>query len=177
MQNASIRRRPGFTLLEVLLVIALIGSVASLFLFSLDSIARTTPGDALEGSFWSTVRDAREAAVRTRRPQLVQFDPVHMEYVIQGGEAEKRVPVSRDGLADNAKLEAVFTQELPSNSFTLVRGRLVTEREIPAMQIFPDGTCQPVTVEFRFPAGTRRLTIDPWTCAELLETSAEAGRR
>lgn len=177
MQSASVRRRPGFTLLEVLLVIALIGSVTSLFLLSLDSIARTTPGDALEGAFWSAVRDARESAVRTRRTQSVSFDADRMEFLVKGADTERRSAVSREVLPDNARIEAVFTQELPKNSFTLVRGRLVTEREIPSMQFFPDGTCQPVTVEFRFPGGTRRLTIDPWTCAELLDSEEEAARR
>jgi len=176
MHHASVRRRSGFTLLEVLLVLALIGSVTSLFLISLDSIGRTTPGDALEGAFWSALRDARESAVRTRRTQAISFDAEELEFFVEGGGLETISAVSRDGLADGAKIGAIFKQVLPTNSFTLVRGRLVTEREIPSMLVFPDGTCQPVTVEFQFPGGPRRLTIDPWTCAELLDSDEEAGR-
>lgn len=175
--STSVRRRSGFTLLEILLVIALIGSMASLFLLSLDSIARTTPGDALEGAFWGAVREARESAVRTRRTQAVSFEKDSLEFVIEGSGVTSRSAVSRDGLPEREKLEVVFLQELPTNSFTLVRGRLVREREIEAMHFMADGTCQPVTVEFRFPGGTRRLTLDPWTCAELLDSDEEAGRR
>jgi general secretion pathway protein H len=172
---SSVFRR-GFTLLEILLVLALIGSMAGLFVMSLESMVRSSPGDSLEGAFWSALRQAREAAVHTRRTQAISFDAERLEFIIEGGVTLKTAAVNTDGLGDTSKIEAVFTQVLPSNSFTLVRGRLVTEREIPTMLVFADGTCQPVTIEFRFPGGTKRLTIDPWTCAELLDPDAE-GRR
>lgn len=173
MRSASVRLRRGFTLLEVLLVLALIGSAASVFVISIDSIARTTPADSLEGAFWAALRDARESAMRTRRVQEITFNPDELEFVIEGGGEAKAEPVSIDNPADGDEFEAVFKQVLPTNTFTLVRGRLVTEREITSMLVFPDGTCQPVTLEFRFPGGSRRLTIDPWTCAELLDADEE----
>lgn len=169
-------RRPGFTLIEVLLVLALIGSVTGLFLMSLDSIARTTPGDSLEGAFWAAMRDAREAAVRTRRTQAITFDPDGLQFVVTGGDTQSVSAVNRDGITDAADVGVFFMQVLPTNSFTLLRGRLVTEREIPAMFVFSDGTCQPVTVELRFPGGPRRLPIDPWTCAEMLDSGEETRR-
>lgn len=165
--------RRGFTLLEILLVLALIGSMTGLFIISLESIARTTAGDALEGAFWSAMREAREAAVRTRRTQAISYDAEQMKFVVEGGGTTRTSAVNLDSPVDGAKIEAVFTQELPSNSFTLVRGRLVTEREAPSMLVYPDGTCQPMTIEFRYPGGSRRLTLDPWTCAELLEPDGE----
>jgi prepilin-type N-terminal cleavage/methylation domain-containing protein len=174
MRSASVRHRRGFTLLEILLVLALIGSVSSLVVISIGSIARTTPADALEGAFWGALREAREAAMRTRRAQEITFNPEELEFVIDGGGSVSTEAVSIESASESDKFEAVFMQVLPSNTFTLLRGRLVTEREITSMLVFPDGTCQPVTVEFRFPGGTRRLPIDPWTCAELLDADEEA---
>jgi prepilin-type N-terminal cleavage/methylation domain-containing protein len=168
-------RRSAFTLLEILLVLALIGSVSSLVIISIGSIARTTPADALEGAFWGAMRDARETAMRTRRAQEITFDAEELRFVVEGGGFSSTESVGVERTSDSEKFEAVFLQVLPTNTFTLLRGRLVTEREIGSMLVFPDGTCQPVTVEFRFPGGTRRLPIDPWTCAELLD--AEEGER
>jgi len=176
IHSASARSRAGFTLLEVLLVLALIGSMASLAVIGIDSIARTTPADSLEGAFWAALRDAREAAMRTRRVQEITFNADELQFVIDGGGAVRTESVNLDSPPDSDKFEAVFKQVLPTNTFTLVRGRLVTEREITSMLVFPDGTCQPVTVEFRFPGGTRRLPIDPWTCAELIDADEEDGR-
>jgi type II secretion system protein H len=169
MRSVSVRLRRGFTLLEILLVLALIGSVSSLMVISIGSIARTTPADSLEGAFWGALREAREAAMRTRRAQEITFDAKKLQFIVEGGGFAGTEAVSIERASDSEKFEAVFMQVLPTNSFTLVRGRLVTEREITSMLVFPDGTCQPVTVEFRFPGGTRRLPIDPWTCAELLD--------
>lgn len=176
MRSASDRLRRGFTLLEILLVLALIGSVSSLVIISIGSIARTTPADALEGAFWGAMREAREAAMRTRHTQEISFDPKELHFLVTGGGFSSIESVSLEHASDADKLEAVFMQVLPTNSFTLLRGRLVTEREIASMLVFPDGTCQPVTVEFRFPGGTRRLPIDPWTCAELLDGDEEDRR-
>lgn len=177
MQSVSVRLRRGFTLLEVLLVLALIGSAASVFIISIDSIARTTPADSLEGGFWAAIRDAREAAMRTRRVQEITFNADDLEFLVEGAGVVKTETVSIENASDSDKFEAVFKQVLPTNTFTLVRGRLVTEREITSMLVFPDGTCQPVTVEFRFPGGSRRLAIDPWTCAELLDADEEEANR
>ena len=176
MRSVSACIRRGFTLLEILLVLALIGSVSSLVVISIGSIARTTPADALEGAFWGALREAREAAMRTRRVQEITFNADDLQFVVVGGGEVRTEAVSIDNASDSDKFEAVFTQVLPTNSFTLVRGRLVTEREITSMLVFPDGTCQPVTVEFRFPGGSRRLALDPWTCAELLDADEEEGR-
>jgi prepilin-type N-terminal cleavage/methylation domain-containing protein len=176
MRSAAVRLRHAFTLLEVLLVLALIGSAASVFVISIDSIARTTPADSLESAFWSSLREAREAAMRTRRVQEITFNAEDMQFVVEGGGVVSTESVDLEGVTDSDTFEAVFTQVLPTNTFTLLRGRLVTEREIKSMLVFPDGTCQPVTVEFRFPGGTRRLPIDPWTCAELIDADEEDRR-
>jgi prepilin-type N-terminal cleavage/methylation domain-containing protein len=176
MRLASVRNRRGFTLLELLLVFALIATMASVFVISLETMARTTPGDAIEGAFWSAMRQAREQAVQTRAPQTISYNVKDSKFAVDGPEGTKTVSLELDAPVDPAKLEAVFTQALPSNSFTLVRGRLVTEREIPSMLVFPDGTCQPVTVEFRFPGGTHRISLDPWTCAQMVDSDSEDKR-
>ena len=51
VQTGGVRARKGFTLLEVLLVIALIAVTGSLFLVSFESIGRTSPLEEFEESF------------------------------------------------------------------------------------------------------------------------------
>ena len=38
----------------------------------------------------------------------------------------------------------------------------------PQVIFYPDGTCTPFRVQFRMPDRASVLTIDPWTCAEVL---------
>lgn len=84
-QSRSRSRLAGFTLLELLIVITLIGLLMSVVL---PSIGRVLPGVQLHRSateLAAVLRSARSKAVRSARIVTVEFDPELGEYGIGGG--------------------------------------------------------------------------------------------
>lgn len=165
------RRRRGFTLFEVLLVIALIAVAGTMFLVSVESLGRSSPADAFEGAFWRALAQGRERALATRRTVELRWDEEAKAFVLSGLAGDTQVPVG--GEAAGKDCAATFSEEVAANDFILVRGALVTRRPARAVRLFPDGTCQPFAIEFELGTYKRRVVIDPWTGAEMLGADAE----
>ncbi|MFT3829539.1 MAG: prepilin-type N-terminal cleavage/methylation domain-containing protein [Opitutaceae bacterium] len=167
---AGARRRRGFTLFEVLLVIALIAVAGTMFLVSVESLGRSSPADEFEGAFWRALAQGRERALATRRTVELRWNEEARVFVLSGLAGATTV-----GIESKEKPElfgATFTEEVAANDFVLVRGELVTRRATPMVRLFPDGTCQPFQVELAFGENNRRrITIDPWTGAEMLDAA------
>lgn len=164
--------RRAFTLLEVMLVVALIAVAGTMFLVSLESIGKSSPADEFEGAFWRAMALAREQALTSRRPVELAFDPKEKSFRLAGASGDKTVPLPAEVAAKEDDCAATFSVELPSNDFILVRGDLVTRRPVDAVKIFPDGSCQAFAVEFQLRTFKHRVVIDPWTGAEMLSGDA-----
>ncbi|MBK8475610.1 MAG: type II secretion system protein [Opitutaceae bacterium] len=100
--GASVRRLSrvrGFTLLEVMLVVALIAVAGTMFLVSVESLGKSSPADEFEGAFWRAMAQAREQALTSRRPVELAFDPEAMgfllanDFILVRGELVTRRPV------------------------------------------------------------------------------------
>ncbi len=161
----------GFTLLEVLLAIALIAVAGSLFLVSLETLGRSSPADEFEGAFWRAMAQGRERALASRRTVELRWDEEARVFVVGSGESAAVIRIESKETTE--RFAARFTEEVAANDFILVRGELVTRRATPAVRFFPDGTCQSFGVELAFGENSRRrLIIDPWTGAETLSGDA-----
>ncbi|HLP01262.1 MAG TPA: prepilin-type N-terminal cleavage/methylation domain-containing protein [Opitutaceae bacterium] len=172
---AAARRRRGFTLFEVLLVIALVAVAGTMFLVSVESLGRSSPADEFEGAFWRALAQGRERALATRRTVELRWDADTKAFVLSGLAGETTVPVG--GETAGKDCAATFSEEVAANDFILVRGALVTRRPARTVRLFPDGTCQPFAVEFELGTYKRRVVIDPWTGAEMLGADEEKGGR
>ncbi len=170
------RRDRGFTLLEMLLAIALLAVAASVFLVSVESLGRSSPADEFEGAFWRATAQARELAMASRRTVELRWDEEARSFVLEGGGREARVGVATEEAPES--FGATFSEEVAANDFILVRGELVTRRAVAAVRFFPDGTCQAFAVELAFgEKSRRRVIVDPWTGAEMLSTDEKKGGR
>ncbi len=170
-------RRPsqvrGFTLLEVMLVVALIAVAGTMFLVSVESLGKSSPADEFEGAFWRAMAQAREQALTSRRPVELAFDPEAMSFLLAGTGGDRSVPLPAEVAGRKDDCAVAFSVELPSNDFILVRGELVTRRPVEAVRIFPDGSCQAFAIEFQLGTYKHRVQIDPWTGSEMLSAEAE----
>ena len=161
-------RRWGFSLVEILLVVALIGVMASVFVINFDTLIRQNEADSLEQAFWQASSEARNLALFERRPQDLRYDPENKAYTVGAGAKVKRYEVDTSSWKKDLETEVLFKQRLSDDSYRLVAGQLVTQREIPLVRFYPDGTCMPFVLEIKAGDDLRSIEIDPWSGAELL---------
>lgn len=169
--------RSGFSMVEILLVIALIGVLASIFVLNFDVLLRQNETGSLEQAFWKASSEARNLALFERRPQDLRYDPETTAYLIGGGEEAVRFPVNTSDWTEGVETEVLFNQSLTDDSFKLVGGKLITERQVPFVRFFPDGTCMPFVLSIRVDEDVRTIEIDPWSGAELLPPEEDTTRR
>ena len=166
-------RRAGFTLLEILLVLALLGLLAGLFISAAGGLT-TGKSQTAEDVFWQAVGEARKQALLAGREVRLTFasgkkdDPAALVLTLDG--AEQRMPFEG---TDEVQVDFLSLQK--SRSAILVGGELVETQTMPSVTFYGDGTCTPFRAQIRTGGGnTRSLAIDPWTCAQVLP-KAEGG--
>ncbi|HEU5080222.1 MAG TPA: type II secretion system protein [Opitutaceae bacterium] len=157
--------RDGFTLLEVLLTLAIIGLVASVLVVGsvkLTEARSATPEDV----FWKALAEARKRALLSGQEERLRFIKEKKEaaFSAQGPNSDERFPIE-----DAAELTVDFLSTQKSSSAILLRGQLVETQTIPYVTFYGDGTCTPFRVQFRSGGTPRVIAIDPWTCARILE--------
>jgi prepilin-type N-terminal cleavage/methylation domain-containing protein len=173
LQPRSAAAVGGFSMVEILLVIALIGILASIFVINFDTLLRQNETDSLEQAFWTASSEARNRAMFERRAQDLRYDPESQAYLIGAGENVKRYAVETSSWSDETQVEVLFKQRLSDDSYRLIGGKLITLREAPIIRFFPDGTCMPFILEIRVDENLRSIEVDPWSGAELLASEDE----
>jgi len=155
--NAAHPRQPGFTLVEVLLVLAIMALFATLFIPGVNSILREIDARGPEQIVSETILAARGAALETSRTVVLRFDAEARRFMTEAAS------VPTDVLPTGLKLDLLPPE---TGSTVLLGGQLVETGELHRIRFFPDGTCDPFRV--RMQEGKeppRLLQIDPWTCA------------
>lgn len=155
--------RPGFTLLELLLAIALIALIGTALIAGSVSLLRDKPTSPDE-VFWKVVSEARKAALTEEVEVRVSFDDEHKAFVIDDGTDPKSVPIPNP--APDLAVDFV-----PANStqVALIGGTLTALDKMPSVSFYPDGTCIPFSVQIRSRGGAHLTEVDPWTCAQMLK--------
>lgn len=146
-------RARGFTLLEMLMVLAIGGLIATVLFIGSESLLRAAQRDDLENSALTALAAARRAAVTANQTLLLHTaaDGRRLEWGPAGAELKGEGTARLLGL---------------TSSSVLIGGRLV-ENALPAVRFHPDGTCDPFRLELLTADRSRILTIDPWTCTVL----------
>ena len=154
----------GFTLLEVLLAIALIALLATVFIAGSSALLAAKPLSPDE-QFWKMCSDARKAALLAGRDVNLGYDAKSAAYTIDDGIAPKSVPGT--GGAD-MMVDFLPLQPDAASGATLVGGTLVETGAIRAVTFYADGTCTPFRAQIRLNGAAHILSVDPWTCAPVL---------
>jgi general secretion pathway protein H len=157
--------RAAFTLLEILLTLALIGLLTSVLVVGALSLIDTKP-ITVEDVFWKAVGASRKVALISGHEVRMRFVAKDKTYALvsTGPEGEKRFPFEKQ---ENLKVDFLSAQK--SSSAILISSQLVETQTVPYVTFFGDGTCSPFRLQIRAGAGAARsLSIDPWTCAPVL---------
>jgi len=157
----------GFTLLEVLLALALIALLATLFIGGSSALLADKPLSP-DDQFWKVCADARKTALEGERDVTLSYDDKAVAYVLNNGVAPRTIPGTGGG---NLTVEFLPAQQDANSGSTLVGGTVVETGTMRAVNFYADGTCTPFRAQIRLNGAAHSLAIDPWTCAPVLPTS------
>ncbi len=151
----------GFTLLEVILALAVIALLATVFIGASASMLRdrtSTPDEI----FWKACQAARKAAVKTGDEVHLTFNDKTKAFVVddEGRLQSFAVP----GATQDTTINFLSASDA-GRSAVLLGGVAVETGTAPEVVFFADGTCSPFRVQFVLSGNAHVLAIDPWTCA------------
>ncbi len=165
-------RLGGFTLIEIMLTIALLGLLTSVFVLNISSMLRDTEIRSLENEYWRAVDAARSNSVYQQKPYTLEWLPEEATFVVSSSGETERFELDTSDFG-GAEVGALFEEIAPENSYVLIRGELVAKREVARVVFYPDGTCTPYTVELRVGDYVNRFQMDPWTGAQLVAPTVD----
>lgn len=160
--------RAGFTLLEILLVIALIGLLAAALVGGASSLLNTQPSSA-DDVFWASVQEARKLALQSGNEVVMKYvddKDQGKAFVLTSGGSTKAFPIPKAG-----DLEVTFLSQQKGGTMVMVAGTVLETQKIESATFYPDGTCSPFRVQFYRKGAVHVATIDQWTCAPMLKAT------
>lgn len=153
-------------MLEVLLALALIALLGTVLIGGGASLLADRPLSA-DDVFWKTVQECRKRALKDGKDVRLTFEAKEKKFVI--ADAAGLNPAKQDFSVTNATdLEVTFLTTQKGASMILIGGIAVETQTLPAVMFYADGTCTAFRLQIQQGAGTRTLSIDPWTCAQVL---------
>jgi len=133
--------RAGFTLLEMLLVFALVALFATLFVVNASSLVKQSATQMVEARFWEAVRQARSQAIVQRVAHAVSFDRKALAFVAHNtvtGTQESFV-IKRDDWPPNTDLEIALKKRVDRSQLRLIEGELVAKSVIGGTSVYATG--------------------------------------
>ena len=174
--------RAAFTLLEILLTLAIIALMGAVLIGGSSRLLSEQPVST-DDLFWNAVQEARKTALRAEHDIRLKFDKEKKSFLLVDGLAP--AVLAPDGFSRmetplkefpipsaTPDLEVDFLVATKGGNAILVRGVLLESQPVPFVTFYSDGTCTPFRVQIFSSGEAHILAIDPWTCAQVLETKA-----
>jgi general secretion pathway protein H len=155
--------RGGFTLVEVLLVVALIALLSTIFIGG-SSALLTEKAPSPDAQFWTACGAARAEALAEGKSVIMTFDEKARGFVLDDGAQKNALPL----VAPDDTVIDFHPADAPSGSLILIAGTVVETEPLASVTFYNDGTCTPFRAQIRSKLGAHILAIDPWTCAQVL---------
>ena len=159
--------RRGFTLLELLLAFALLALMATVLIGGSSQWLSQQPESA-DDIFWKAVAGARKTALLSGRDVRLAFADDREKgrrFTVSSAEGELATfPVATaDDLAVN-----FLSGQKTAGSAVILAGQVVETESLKHVTFYADGTCTPFRVQIRSGVDAHILSLDPWTCAQVL---------
>jgi prepilin-type N-terminal cleavage/methylation domain-containing protein len=165
--GATGRSSGGFTLLEILLSLALIGLLTAVLVTASMHLTDAKPVTA-EDVFWNAVAESRKAALLSGHDVRLRFASGNKSRALiaatPAGERRFELP--------DAETVIDFLNTQKGGSAILIRSQLVETQTLPFVTFYGDGTCSPFRVQIRTGGPARSVSIDPWTCSPILSAGS-----
>lgn len=162
-------RHNGFTLPEILCVLAIIGIITGIVLVNARTLVPSLTGESLEEQFETALRTARREALETRTTLRLKFDEDKQSFVITPLGMEEQPAPSPGFQRTRPQFSVRFTRPAADSRRFLIGGQARSLEQETAVLFFPDGTCTPFTAELRDGDTLTEITIDPWTTARVVQ--------
>jgi general secretion pathway protein H len=151
-------RRPraaaGFSLIEIVVVLALLGLISALLIGSSGSLLQASARDTAENTALSAIAAARHQAVLGGATIDLRVDDQARVIDWTAGRAP---------LPENEELHLLP----PVRAGAMLIGGQLKEEPIARVRFYADGTCDAFRLEITRAGNRRVIAIDPWTCAVL----------
>ena len=149
--------RAGFTLIETIVVLMLIGLIASVLISGASSLFNNAREQDPETALLSLFQKVRGEAVESG--QVIEMKPLPEDAgFLYGADGVEMLP-KREGYTVR-----LISPEIVSAS--LIGGQL-EEKPLLKVRFYPDGSCDPMRIQIRRGDTRRVYAIDPWTAAPL----------
>ena len=154
--------RRGFSLIELIIVIALVALVGGLVVINAQAILRGLGDEPVEQIFLKAVREARFQAASLKEATRLQYNPETGSFELYT-ESGRGLGTFDTGLGDDAEydLEITFEQILPLEGLT--RRQAPRTAPVPAVTFRPDRSSTPFQVVFDFGATAFTQRFDPFS--------------
>lgn len=151
--------RRGFTLIEILLVLALLSLLLALFIVGASNLFRSQE-KTMNDVFWEAVQAARLQAVEGDRTVELRYDD--KKNLLRWGSGETAATQAWPG----KKLEFIPVEKRDT---MLLGGQLVETGGMTVVRFFADGCVENFRAQLTAADGRiSHLEIDPWTCAPII---------
>jgi prepilin-type N-terminal cleavage/methylation domain-containing protein len=154
--------RCGFTLVEILLVLALLSLLCTLFIANASNLFRSQE-KTMNDVFWSAVQAARLQAVEGDRTVELRYDD--RKNLLRWGTGETAAEASWPG----KKLDFLPVEKRDT---MLLGGQLVDINGMKLVRFYADGCVESFRAQLTGKDGLiSHLEIDPWTCAPVVRVA------
>ncbi len=164
IEKTSRNPKGGFSLIEIIIAIALIALITGLFVANMPGLTDGLGARPLEDILQKSVRDARyQAALNKERVSLV-FDPERSAFIVFS-EANQELASRESGYAEEDNVSVTFEQFLPYEG---LNSRGQQERiEIPLVRFHPDRSSTPFIAILNIENKRSEHRYDPFSDLEI----------
>jgi prepilin-type N-terminal cleavage/methylation domain-containing protein len=161
----SLKQRSAFSIIEILIVLALFAVAAGLVVVNFDSLISSYTHQSAEGVFWNAFRKAREEAVARQKPILFKYDEAKRAFRLEDLQNELIAEFALD--AKEAPLKVSIFPRLPSNSIQEAKQPRPGEDALPFILCTAQGYSPPTMVTFEQDKILTHITLDPFSAGPL----------
>lgn len=172
--HASFRSAPqanrasrGFTLLEILLALAIIALLASVLVGGSAALLNDRTATPTE-VFWKTVQACRKTALKTGQDVRLGFEPKEKKIHSLRRFRDRRHHPRVSDPPTQRRPRLHVSHHAKGASMILLGGVAVETQTVSFVTFYSDGTCSPFRGQIQKNGAVTTLGIDPWTCAAVL---------